>query len=189
MSNKCSIDYEKLAHAIVKAQQISKEKAERDEKKEQAKHREEWYKTIGYTELKGNEKLLLKLWIKIRNFGVIIKTFFLYKKEYAKTDSMTFSLLQMATSGILGIIKLLFYVIGVLFIVALATAVKDEIATMGIWIGYILLSFLTFALGKMFKIASFEVENMTDRNLLISIFSAITSFVAMVLAVVAFFVR
>ena len=34
MSNKCSIDYEKLAHAIVKAQQISKEKAERDEKKE-----------------------------------------------------------------------------------------------------------------------------------------------------------
>ncbi len=39
---------------------------------------------------------------------------------------MTFSLLQMAKSGILGIIKLLFYVIGVLFIVALATAVKDR---------------------------------------------------------------
>lgn len=88
---------------------------------------------------------------------------------------MTFSLLLMAKSGILEIIKLLFYVIGVLFIVALATAVKDGFATMGIWIGYILLSFLTFALEKMFKIASFEVENMTDRNLLISIFSAITS--------------
>ena len=100
---------------------------------------------------------------------------------------MTFSLLQMATSGILEIIKLLFYVIGILFIVALATAIKDEIATMGIWIGYILLSFLTFVLGKMFKIASFEVENMTDRNLLISIFSAITSFVAMMLAIVALF--
>lgn len=187
MSNKCSIDYEKLAHAIVKAQQISKEKAERDEKKEQAKHREEWYKTIGYTELKGNEKLLLKLWIKIRNFGVIIKTFFLYKKEYAKTDSMTFSLLQMATSGILSIIKLFFYVIGILFILFLATAIKDEIATFEIWTWYILISIFAFILGNMFKIASFEVENMTDRNLLVAIFSAITSFIAMVLAIVALF--
>lgn len=189
MSNKCSIDYEKLAHAIVKAQQISKEKAERDEKKEQAKHKCEWYKTIGYTELKGNEKILSRLGVEISNFFVIIKTFLFYKKEYAKTDNMTFSLLQMATSGILEIIKLLFYVIGILFIVALATAIKDEIATMGIWIGYILLSFLTFVLGKMFKIASFEVENMTDRNLLISIFSAMTSFIAMMLAIFALFVK
>lgn len=84
MSNKCSIDYEKLAHAIVKAQQISKEKAERDEKKEQAKHKEEWYKTIGYTEMKGNEKLLSRLWIKIINFLVIIKTFFYIKKNMQK---------------------------------------------------------------------------------------------------------
>ena len=131
----------------------------------------------------------MKLWIKIRNFGVIIKTFFLYKKEYAKTDSMTFSLLQMATSGILSIIKLFFYVIGILFILSLATAVKDKIVTFEIWTWYILISIFAFILGNMFKIASFEVENMTDRNLLVAIFSAITSFIAMVLAVVAFFVR
>lgn len=48
---------------------------------------------------------------------------------------------------------------------------------------------LAFMLGRIFRIAGFEIEKMKDRTYLLSILSAVTALIAMILALVALFAR
>ena len=52
-----------------------------------------------------------------------------------------------------------------------------------------LYAIIAFIFGRIFRIAKFEIEKMTDRNYMLSILSAVTALIAMILALVALFVR
>lgn len=70
-------------------------------------------------------------------------------------------MLQFATSSLFDIIQLLLYIITVFIVVAVIQNNKP------IWLIYGLGSF-TFA--RMFRVASFEIDNIKDRQYLIAIF-------------------
>ena len=155
------IDYDKLAKAIVNAQnQVDEDKA-----KEQDRQREErlkeWHKIVRYKECSENSGKIKVFLYNIRNAFCGFYSLITFKRGNAKNDHTTFSLLQFATSSLFDIIQLLLYIITVFIVVAVIQNNKP------IWLIYGLGSF-TFA--RMFRVASFEIDNIKDRQYLIAIF-------------------
>jgi hypothetical protein len=114
----------------------------------------------------------------IRNAACGLYSLITFKRENAKNDHTTFSLLQFATSSLFDVIRLLLYIITIFIVLAVIQNNKP------IWLIYGLGSFI---FARFFRIASFEIDNMKDRQYLIAIFSAITSFLALIIAIIALF--
>lgn len=172
------IDYDKLAKAIVSAQnQVDDDKAKEHERQHKERLKE-WHKIVHYKECSENSGKIKVFLYNIRNAICGFYALITFKRRNAKNDHTTFSLLQFATSSLFDVIRLLLYIITAFIVLAVIQNNKP------IWLIYGLGSF-TFA--RMFRVASFEIDNMKDRQYLIAIFSAITSFLALIIAIIALF--
>lgn len=185
--SKIEIDYDKLAMAIVKAHQISAENDKTNSLKQEQKSKQEWNDIIGYKEYPENENCFLKRVHSIKNdLTIFVKTIF-FKKENAKADYITFSLLKMVLSGLIGIIKWIFYVFAVILLLSTFFKIENKCIFLTLKIEYLSFAFGFFIIACILRIAVFEVENMKDRTLLMSILSVLISIVAAILALVALF--
>lgn len=185
--SKIEIDYDKLAMAIVKAHQISAENEKTNSLKQEQKSKQEWNDIIGYKEYPENEKWFLKRIHSIKNnLTIFVKTIF-FKKENAKADYITFSLLKMVLSGLVGLIKLIFYIFVVVLLLLTFFRIEDTHIYLTFKIEYLSYAFGFFIIARILRIAVFEVENMKDRTLLMSILSVLISIIAAILALVALF--
>lgn len=106
-----------------------------------------------------------------------------FKEENAKYDYATFAVLKISLNLILWIIQMVLYVLFICFIVAIAYPIKK-------WNLSFIVLFLCGALfsilfARIIRIVKFEIRNIQDRDYLLSMLSAVTSFVAMILALVS----
>lgn len=185
--SKIEVDYDKLAMAIVKAHQISAENEQTNSQKQEQKRKQEWNDIIGYKEYPENEKWFLKRIHSIKNnLTIFVKTIF-FKKENAKADYITFSLLKMVLSGLVGLIKLIFYIFVIILLLLTFFRIEDTHIYLAFKIEYLSYAFGFFIIARILRIAVFEVENMKDRTLLMSILSVLISIIAAILSLVALF--
>lgn len=179
-------DYEKLAKAIVHAQTEAEILREKEKEKLAEEQHRQWLKVLGQkTYLKEN--CITRILHRWRNNIVgFFKIMFLSRKK-AQGDRATFVLLQLGLSLLFGAVKLFCYLMTIFFIaIGIYSFVQKTL-------DFSLLPFLyaipTFILGRVFRIAKFEIEKMTDRNYMLSILSAVTALIAMIITLVALFVR
>lgn len=177
-----AIDYDKLANAIVKAQkEIDEEsiktaiiEANKEIKKEKLAEKEklqaEWQNIIDYDEEASSFKNDMK----------VLKSIFCMKKENAITLVANNLLLKLSLIGFYRLLEISFYILAVISIVLAVKFYTNSLA-----IGF---AVLTIVIGVMFariiRIARFELENIEDKNYLASLFAAVMSFLAVIIAIV-----
>lgn len=169
------IDYDKLAKAIVIAQnQVDEDKAKEQERQKEERLKE-WHKIVHYKECPKNSGKKKTILCGIRNFVWGFYVLMTFKRKNAKNISITFNLLQLVTSIMFSIIKWFLYFITFL---SVGKVIQGQL----VWMICVLESII---FARFFRVASFEIDNMSDRQYIIAIFSATTSFLALVIAVIA----
>ena len=184
--NQTDFDYEKLALAIVKAQELSEQILEKEKADELKCNIQNWHKIIGYKEHTIDEKWFAGTLLSVRNFFSVFIHFLFFNKKHAKSDAMTYAILQMATSAIFSACKWMLYYISIIYILEFIESFVEPIEAVN-WFNILYASVL-FIFARIFRIVVFEIDNMKDKNYLITIFSATTCFIAMIIAIIALFV-
>ncbi len=182
-----TFDYQEFADAIVKAQLKVKEKEDELNKQKSKEANIEWQKIIGYKEYSEDKKWLIKRLHKLKNVIVVFFNMLFFKKKNAKYDIATFAILKLFLSALLGIFKFLLYLFAIgLLVSSFYSFAEKAFVFSGL---PLCCAFLSFVIARLIRIAQFEVENMSEREYIIGILSAVTSFVAMILALLALFIE
>ena len=179
-------DYEKLAKAIVHAQAEAEILHEKEKKEIADKQLQEWRKSMGIKTYK-KEKFFMRIFHSWQNGVVSFFKILFFKKKDALEDRATFALLQTILASLFGLINFFCYllaIVGVVLMVYFADQGKPAFSIM-----LVVCSTVAFIFGRLFRIVKFEIEKMTDRNYMLSILSAVTALIAMLLALVALFAR
>lgn len=178
------VDYEKLAKAIAKAQlEAEQEKRETIQK--------EWEESRKESRKNGD----------LKEFARIIKAVFLGKGK--SNGTVTSSLLGGTISAVFNLIFvallitiIFLFIVGLISIPKMSWMVPCSIESMAAnvsivenYLFYFLILFFMFMIAVVFKAIANELIIETDRNYIIAVFSSFTGFVALIIAVIALFIR
>lgn len=168
------IDYDKLADAIVKAQEIADKETikqavidaqyelyKRETEQQEAK-KKEWQQTLGDNNLKAFFKILFM------------------KKDEAKTLSANITIMKMLLTGIYYIFEFFLYFLIVGFIVVAFLEKTSVLICIAIF--FLIMGVL---IARIIRIARFEVEHIDDNKYLTTLFSSMLSLLAVIIAVVS----
>lgn len=181
-------DYQKFADAIVEAELKAKEKEDEKKKKENEKAIAEWQEIIGYKEYGDGGNKFTKTFQNLRNNFVVFIHILFFKKKNAKYDVAKFAVLKLLLALIFEIFKLLLYLLAIgLPIYVIYQSINNGFVISNILI--LLFSLLSLIVARCIRVAQFEIENIVKREYLIGILSAITSFVAMIIALIALLIQ
>ena len=169
MNVKVEIDYEKLALAIVTAQQTAKKTEEKQKSESQADDKS-----------KENLAWWKKLWLKIKEYGT---------QNIAKIKNQS-----IITRIFSGLVFAVFMAVGLLLMFLSPDVIKmcrvDFITYLGAKVGKIYY-YISFGLAEMAAVllilAALEIIQSRNRQFIMSVFSALTSLVALIVAIIALF--
>lgn len=165
------IDYNKLAEAIVKAQEIEKEQQIKE--KEQAFI--EWRNSLGYKEYSDKSELA-KNFLTIGNrIKVFFKLMFISKNKKIET-SFSAIFLQTLLVGFFNFLKHATLISSTLFIGFMFYHPEIDFEKYH----YIVLSILvifSFLYSRFFRLISIEIDQMNDKEQLLSLFTAVIAIV------------
>ncbi len=175
------IDYEKLAKAMVKAQQEADKQKEIEIKEAKIKQQEEII-------AKRKEILKEKDFSDIKcKFCRVIRTFFntlrVYKnimflsKENIKYFSAVDSLINSVNALLFRIFRMALYLVSLLAIILIFFKMNMIVC--------IVVAFVSFTIAQLIRIAENEVENMTEREYAMAIFSGLISVMSLIVSVVS----
>lgn len=161
------------------------EQKKRQEKAAKALQREEWRRTIGFKDfsnVKAPKRWILQFFNTVH---AIWKICFASPKDI-KGDRVTFGLMQMILSFLFACLSGILLAISVAFLIAPIGLFLVGLRgiSWGIALSSLLFSLAAFLLFAMFRIASFEVDNLEDRNYILMLFTCVTGIVAIIVALV-----
>lgn len=189
MSNVTEIDYDKLAQAIVKAHQTIKENEEAEQQKQKELDQIEWNKLIGYTE--NNEKTFFKrVRHNFRNKCNKLKFLIRYDSDKHQKPNMIYNIIELLTESVFDIIKLVCFTSGVVILVVsiygyILSYNNCQYEMEFLYVPLFIYAISVVIYGILFRVAQKQVEFLKEKDQLISIFSAMTCFVAMILAIIS----
>ena len=173
-----NIDYDKLSNAIVSAHnRIESKKRLAEEESTKT-----WRKNLGWVDYSHERNIFKRKFLETINWIVVFCRILSTKNKYTSDTHVTDIFLQF-------LLQLIFSALSVSsFILSIALATH--------WISHFLDSFLSniffvifvgalILFGFIARKAAAEIENIRDIQLVISILSAVTSFIAMIIALIA----
>lgn len=174
IENKVEIDYDKLADAIVKAKRIEKEAEEREKAAAQAK----WRTEVGYNEHKNKKGFSKKFFCACNRVKVVLNIMFISKKKHIAT-SPTSSFIQGLTASFFVLIQWLLTVFAIAFIIAIAyhPNIKYGVGEYFMCGSFTLLSFM---LSRVFRLMAIEIEQMSNREQVLGVFTAVVSVIPLI---------
>ena len=172
-----NIDYDKLAEAIVKAQNKSDEYKKRQMEEQHEKAKKEWHKIVGYKEYPKSKNIFINSFHNIRNALNAIIALIFFKEEYIEKSRMLNSLMLTTTQFVFDIIESL------LNISALSLIVIPLYFGKPIYY-FCFYAILLFLYSRIVRIAKLEVKNMKDSEKIIVIFSAVMTFVGAIMTTI-----
>lgn len=169
------IDYKKLAQAIVNAHEI----ASKNRIKEEKENHKKWLENHNLSATTQPLKFFQLIWFVLR--------FPFIRKSKISAGRASYALEKTVVISILRCFQILFLFLGVVSAIALLNNFDFQN-----WNANNLIFAATLFLAWVFygtiRMSIIEIDKMRDRQMLLSILSAITSFVAMIVAIVALFV-
>ena len=178
IENRVEIDYDKLAQAIVKANQLSKEEekaAIENAKKEIIANRMKALGEKDFSHLKNG------IWRSIRtalNKAMVFLRLLFVPKEIAKNLSAVDSLFKLIASLFFGVVRMVLYLIVGYFVIFTFVHKMPILLLYGVSI---------FILAQLVRIAQIEVEHMEDRGYLMAISGTIIAIASLVVAILSEF--
>lgn len=175
------IDYDKLAAAIIKAKRIEKENQEREKEVALAK----WRVEVGYNDYSNKTGISKKFFCTCNRIKVVWNIMFISKKKHIET-SPTSSFIQGLTSSFFVLIQWLLTVFTIAFTVAIAYHPNIQY---GVGEYFMCGSFalLAFMLSRVFRLMAIEIEQMSNREQVLGVFTAVVSVIPLVEKIVELF--
>ena len=168
------IDYDKLAEAIVKAQQKAKEQQIKE--KEQAFI--EWRAELGYKEHNDKHGLRKMLLVIGNRFIYAFRLMFVSKKRKIET-SFSAIFLQTLLVGFFNFLKLATLISSILFIGFIFYHPEIDFEKHD-YIVLSVLAILSFLYSRLFRLISIEIDQMNDKEQLLSLFTAVVAIIPLV---------
>lgn len=175
------IEYQKLAKAIVKAQQeadnqkeIEKKETEEKQRKNIIAKRKEILKEQDFSNIK------CRLWRFIRTF---FNTWRVYinimrlSKENIKYFSAVDSLINIANALLFRIFRIVLYLVALFAVILIFFKMNIVVC--------VVVAFASFTIAQLIRIAENEVENMTERDYAVAIFSGLISVMSLIVSVIS----
>lgn len=175
------IDYDKLAQAIVKAKQIEEENVA----KKKAADLEEWKRSLGVNKHEDKKGIKKKIYVFCNNVKVFFNLIFFSKKKKIRV-SMTGAFMQSITAAFFHLIKVMLWILSLAFISVciyhgnMAFSLLNYVYCIGFAI-------IAFMLASIFRLMAIETEQITDRERVLGIFTAVMSVIPMIETIVSFF--
>lgn len=175
------IDYDKLAQAIVKAKQIEEENAA----KKKTADLEEWKKILGVNKHEDKKGIKKKIYVFCNNVKVFFNLIFFSKKKKVRV-SMTGAFMQGITAAFFHLIKVMLWILSLAFI---SVCIYHGNMVFGLlnYVYYIGFAIIAFMLASIFRLMAIETEQITDRERVLGIFTAVMSVIPMIEIIVSFF--
>ena len=179
------LDYDKLAQAIISAHKQIKEAEEDAVEKKAAEELSTWKNIYGIKDYDVKCNKMLKKIHNLRNDISMFFHFIFFKRKNIQDDLITFGLMKYFTGALFIASKFFLAFLTVVFLISsLGTLQQHQfiVKFQPLFLGF---AFLFFLLSRACRIAAYEVEHIKDRGYLLTIFSAITCFFAMLLSLAA----
>lgn len=166
-----------IACAIIESEEIKAQKEE-----EQYKFaKEEWHRKIGY---KKYDNIFLQFFNCIKSLKNIL---FLPKKDIEGDRASTAFLKSLLSTFFLGM-KCITLFLGILLILYLPIQRIIGVINHFPWLTYIVFvlhAFVFLISSSLFRMLELEIDNIEDRSYLFGLFTSVTSFISIILAIVA----
>lgn len=175
------IDYDKLAMSIVKAHQIEKNKEAEITEKE----KDEWRKSIGYCTHEEKKGIKKKFFVFFNYIKVFFNLMFFSKKKKIK-KSATSAFMQSITTIFFHTVKFLLWILSIAFIGVIFFH-GNKIFRVLDYIYYIGFAFISFTLAGIFRLMAIETEQISERERILGIFTAVMAVIPMIEMMVQFF--
>lgn len=175
------IDYDKLAQAIVKAKQIEEENAD----KKKTADLEEWKRSLGVNKHEDKKGIKKKIYVFCNNVKVFFNLIFFSKKKKVRV-SMTGAFMQSITAAFFHVIKVMLWILSLVFI---GVCIYHGNMAFGLlnYVYYIGFAIISFMLASIFRLMAIETEQITERERVLGIFTAVMSVIPMIEIIVSFF--
>lgn len=175
------IDYDKLAQAIVKAKQIDEENAA----KKKAADLEEWKKSLGVNKHEDKKGIKKKIYVFCNNVKVFFNLIFFSKKKKVRV-SMTGAFMQSITAAFFHLIKVMLWILSLAFISVCIYHGNMAFSLLN-YVYYIGFAIIAFMLASIFRLMAIETEQITERERVLGVFTAVMSVIPMIETIVTFF--
>lgn len=175
------IDYDKLAEAIVRSKKIEEE----NEAKQKAEAFTEWQKNIGVKSHNDKKGIIKKLYV----FCNTIKVFFhliFYPKKRILQVSMTGIFMQSMTAMFFNLVKYLLWILSFAFICLVFFHGNMDFRVLD-YVYYIGFALIAFVLAGIFRLMAIEIEQTSDRERILGVFTAVISVIPMIEIIIEFF--
>lgn len=181
IESKVEIDYDKLAQAIVKAKQIEEEIAS----KKKAADLEEWKRSLGVNNHEDKKGIKKKFFVFFNHAKVFLNLIFFSKKKKVRV-SMTGAFMQSITAMFFHMIKVMLWILSLAFISVCVYHGNMAFDLLN-YVYYIGFAIIAFMLASIFRLMAIETEQITDRERVLGIFTAVMSVIPMIEIIVSFF--
>ena len=175
------IDYDKLAEAIVKAKQIEEENAARKKSEEL----EAWRKSIGVNNHEDKKGIIKSIFLIFNRIKVSTKILF-YPKKKKLYNSMTGAFMQVITTTFFNIVKWCLWISSAAFIFSMFLHGDVEFTIID-YVACIGRALLAFMVAGIFRLMAIETEQLTDRERILGIFTAVVAVIPMIESIVSLF--
>ena len=186
-----SLSTEEMQQIITNALLAVEDAKERKIEEQKEQERKEWRELVKYKDY-SDEKGIKKLFLTFLNRIKVIFNWLFAPKKKIKGSNMTIALLSIFLESFFDILKFVFLLATICFLGFIPLQIFIESlpkASVGQNIFFGTLGITSFILSRMFRIASVEIAKIEDRNLLFAIFASITSFISIIVAVLAIVFR
>ena len=175
------IDYDKLAQAIVKAKQIEEENAAQ----KKAADLEEWKRSLGVNKHEDKKGIEKKIYVFCNNVKVFFNLIFFSKKKKVQV-SMTSAFMQSITAAFFHVIKDILWILSLAFI---GICIYHGNMAFGLlnYVYCIGFAIIAFMLASIFRLMAIETEQITERERVLGVFTAVMSVIPMIVTIVTFF--
>ena len=175
------IDYEKLAEAIVKAKQIEEENAAKIKAEELAA----WRKSIGFNNHEDKKGIIRGIFL-FGNRLKVFKNIIFYPKKKKLYNSMTGAFMQGLTTAFFNIIKWCLWVLSAAFVLSMFFHGEVEFTILD-YFACVGRAILAFVVAGIFRLMAIETEQLTDRERILGIFTAVVAVIPMIESIVSLF--
>ena len=175
------IDYDELAMAIVRAHQIEKD----NEAETTEKERDEWKRSIGYCAHEDKKGIKKKFFIFSNYIKIFFNLMFFSKKKKIK-KSVTSAFMQGITAIFFHTVKFLLWILSFAFIGVIFFHGNKAFGALD-YIYYAVFAFISFTLAGIFRLMAIETEQISERERILGIFTAVMAVIPMIEMIVNFF--
>lgn len=177
------IDYDELAKAIIKAQNVAETQTEQNKQETAEKERQAVIqKRKDYLKEKDFSYIKCKFWRTIRTalnrLRVFKRVLFIPKKEIELFSALD-GLITSFTTGLLFLVRIVLYLLASGFIISIFGG-NNIFASLSI-------AFAIFAFAQLVRIAQYEVERLKDRDYVLALFVGILTVFSIIISIITLF--